>query len=68
METRSIGLCTRKHGRNFSIISIAHCLLYAPLPALAGPPFLTDDPEPVEHKHSEFYIASSQIKTIDGSF
>lgn len=24
----------------------------------AGPPFNTDDPEPVEHKHYEFYISS----------
>jgi len=24
----------------------------------AGPPFVTDDPEPVEYKHGEFYIAS----------
>jgi hypothetical protein len=27
-------------------------------PALAGPPFRTDDPEPVEHKHWEFYTAT----------
>lgn len=27
-------------------------------PALAGPPFKTDDPEPVDLKHWEFYIAS----------
>jgi hypothetical protein len=25
------------------------------VPALAGPPFLTDDPEPVPHKHFELY-------------
>ena len=29
-----------------------------PFPALAGPPFLTDDPEPVEYKHWEIYVAS----------
>lgn len=27
-------------------------------PALAGPPFLTDDPEPVEYKNWEVYLAS----------
>jgi hypothetical protein len=27
-------------------------------PAVAGPPFLTDDPEPVEYRHWEVYIAS----------
>jgi hypothetical protein len=34
--------------------------------ALAGPPFRTDDPEPVEFKHGEFYIAS-QGSFGDGS-
>jgi hypothetical protein len=31
--------------------------------ALAGPPFATDDPEPVEYQHCEFYIASQHIRT-----
>jgi hypothetical protein len=31
--------------------------------AYAGPPFVTDDPEPVEYQHWEFYIASIQSKT-----
>ena len=30
--------------------------------ALAGPPFVTDDPEPVEYQHWEFYIASMHAK------
>jgi hypothetical protein len=34
--------------------------------ALAGPPFLTDDPEPVEYQHHEFYISSQQVRTQDG--
>src|ERR1039458_190203 len=34
--------------------------------ALAGPPFLTDDPEPVEYQHHELYISSMQVKTQDG--
>lgn len=34
--------------------------------ALAGPPFMTDDPEPVEYKHHELYIVSQQVKTQDG--
>ena len=34
---------------------------------LAGPPFLTDDPEPVEKGHGEFYIASQTFYTRDGS-
>jgi hypothetical protein len=31
------------------------CLLYA------GPPFITDDPEPVDFKHWEFYISSINL-------
>jgi hypothetical protein len=33
-------------------------LLLAPASALAGPPYLTDDPEPVEQHHWEVYLAS----------
>lgn len=28
--------------------------------AIGGPPFLTDDPEPVDYRHWEFYLASLQ--------
>lgn len=35
-------------------------------PAMAGPPFMTDDPAPVDYKHSEFYIFSTYDKTKDG--
>ena len=34
--------------------------------AFAGPPFLTDDPEPVEHRHWEIYLASQHAKDKDG--
>ncbi len=33
---------------------------------LAGPPFVTDDPEPVDYQHWEFYIASQHTQTSDG--
>jgi hypothetical protein len=33
--------------------------------AFAGPPFATDDPEPVEYRHWEFYLASQHSKTAD---
>ena len=36
------------------------------LTAWAGPPFLTDDPEPVDYQHWEFYIASQHTETSDG--
>jgi len=31
----------------------------------AGPPFRTDDPEPVEHNHGEFYLATQYEKNKD---
>ncbi|MGA2172820.1 MAG: hypothetical protein ABSG82_07405 [Sedimentisphaerales bacterium] len=35
--------------------------------ALGGPPFLTDDPEPVELGHNEFYIFSTLDKAKDNT-
>jgi hypothetical protein len=35
-------------------------------PAMAGPPFLTDDPEPVEYKHWEVYVASISLEEHGG--
>ncbi len=34
--------------------------------ARAGPPFVTDDPEPVEYRHWEIYLASQDAKDKDG--
>jgi len=42
-------------------------MLIASRLALAGPPFVTDDPEPVEYLHNEFYISSQQVKTQSGT-
>jgi len=39
------------------LIVCVFCIL-APVLTLAGPPFRTDDPEPVEYKHWELYFAS----------
>ena len=36
------------------------------LKTYGGPPFLTDDPEPVDYQHWEFYVASIDSKTADG--
>ena len=36
------------------------------LAAVAGPPFVTDDPEPVDYQRWEFYIASMHTETADG--
>ena len=35
--------------------------------AHAGPPYQTDDPEPVDHGHFELYVASEQTRTADGT-
>jgi subtilisin family serine protease len=40
-------------GRIASIIFC--CFALAPFSAIAGPPFRTDDPEPVDYGHYEFY-------------
>ncbi len=42
---------------------LAGCTLLLPALALAGPPFQTDDPEPVDPGHYEFYIFSG----VDGT-
>ncbi len=34
--------------------------------ALAGPPYVTDDPEPVEHRHWEVYLASQSFHDAGG--
>ena len=54
---RSAGVCAK---------AIMLSLAYFSSPVLAGPPFMTDDPEPAEYKHNEFYIATQQVKTADG--
>ena len=41
-----------------NVATVAALLLLAPAPALAGPPYATDDPEPVERRHWEVYVAT----------
>src|SRR6516165_9477711 len=41
-------------------------LLLVPAGALAGPPFVTDDPEPVELHHWELYLATQQFHDSGG--
>jgi hypothetical protein len=43
----------------FSTIAMFACATEV----LAGPPFFTDDPAPVDYKHSEFYIFSTYDQT-----
>ena len=35
-------------------------------PAVAGPPYVSDDPEPTDYKHWEIYTFSSGTATRDG--
>jgi hypothetical protein len=48
-------------------LAVVLCLLHAK-DALAGPPYVTDDPEPVELHHWEFYLASQTERDRDGWF
>jgi hypothetical protein len=50
--------------------SVASMLLAASLagPASAGPPYTTDDPEPVELHHWEIYLASQDFYTAGGAW
>lgn len=36
--------------------------------ACGGPPFVTDDPEPVDYQHWEFYVASEDAKLNSGDW
>ena len=54
------------HCRSTTYALIASVLVLAPGAVVAGPPFLTDDPAPVDYKHSEFYVFSTYDKTKDG--
>lgn len=42
-------------------------LILSPALAAAGPPYQTDDPEPVELHHWEIYLASQHALTADGA-
>jgi hypothetical protein len=51
---------------NGKICLLAAGLLGGSLTVLAGPPFATDDPVPVDFQHGEFYLGSQHTKTSDG--
>jgi hypothetical protein len=50
--------------RSWGIACLA--LIGFKLPALAGPPYLSDDPEPTDYKHYEIYTFGSGTATRDG--
>jgi Putative MetA-pathway of phenol degradation len=45
----------------------AASVLGAIVPALAGPPYLTDDPEPTDYRHFEIYTFMNGTATQDGA-
>jgi len=46
---------------------IATCGLVLTGPALAGPPYLTDDPQPTPYKHYEIYTLNQGTNAVDGT-
>ncbi len=47
-------------------LALLAALLLAPATAWAGPPYTTDDPEPVDYHHWELYLASAVGHDRDG--
>lgn len=45
---------------------VAVCLVCAAVPAMAGPPYRTDDPEPVDYQHYEAYLVYTQTLNSSG--
>jgi len=48
---------------SFAAVLSAICSLIFVHRAAGGPPYVTDDPEPVEYHHWEFYVASADAKS-----
>ena len=70
--TRKIRMVKNNHfgkmilGLLTAIVAGLFPLILGSMVAWAGPPFVTDDPEPVEYRHWEFYLASQDAKNKDG--
>ncbi len=47
-------------------VALLFFITASPLATWAGPPFVTDDPEPVEYRHWEVYVASQYQNDTDG--
>jgi hypothetical protein len=58
--------CGRRLGFLWILIVTTGLLCLGSVPALAGPPFTTDDPEPTPYRSYEIYIASDYARSADG--
>jgi hypothetical protein len=57
-----------ENAKQLFFAGILFLLCHLPQTAIyAGPPFFTDDPDPVEYKHGELYTASTFIRDKGGS-
>ena len=61
-----IHLILRNHLKMTELAFILALSVIVPSTVWAGPPFITDDPEPVGYKHGEFYVASQYMNNKDG--
>ena len=51
-----------------ALLSLCGTLILGPvIPATAGPPYLTDDPEPTDYPHFEIYTFTNGTATRDGT-
>ncbi|MGZ5999938.1 MAG: transporter [Rhizomicrobium sp.] len=50
-----------------SFVFAGAALIWLAMPALAGPPYVTDDPQPTDNGHYEIYAFTGGTATIDGS-
>ena len=50
-------------GLGISAFAFVIVIIFAPATVYAGPPYVTDDPEPVEFRHWEFYLATQHFAT-----
>ncbi len=67
--TLDVQVIRKRRGRSLvrALFCIGALLLAAPTLALAGPPYLTDDPETVEYLHWEVYLASQYSHSASGT-
>jgi hypothetical protein len=51
----------------YRLIAALSLLIVIPAVAWAGPPFVTDDPEPTDFKHYEVYLFAQGTNARDGT-